>query len=362
MSRLLMYTDVHCSRTSSILPPYSNEGSIYTTRLQMIIDSFKWMYETADRYQIDTIINLGDLFDKNHLKCDELTAVSDCYKLSHGIPEIHIVGNHELLDEDKNFYATSILKNYSFIKIYDHPDVINDEISVLPYMNYKNISYDLLDSIDNKILLSHIDIKGSSVRSGYDLTCGVDPEFLLMNFDKVFNGHIHKRSIVKEGSDSDKYIMNIGSMSSISFADSNTYIPGITVFDTKTNDVQFIENPYTILFRKFTANSVSELDKIFSNLDKKFRYVLCVTCPYEKRSDIDDYINSRCENNEILIVAYKICTTINSHMLTPDNDIVRQFNLSTDIKSDFISFIKSDEGSKQIKYPIDKVIDVLGEV
>ena len=75
MSRILIYSDLHCSYTSSILPLYSKNTNGFTTRLQMIIDTGKWISDIAEKEPVDLIVNGGDTFDSILVKAEELSAV-----------------------------------------------------------------------------------------------------------------------------------------------------------------------------------------------------------------------------------------------------------------------------------------------
>ena len=297
--KLGIYTDLHCSYTSSIMPLYS-DNSMYTTRLNMIVNSGKWMYDLFDKHNVDLIANLGDTFDKNIIKSEELTAISEFYSYSKGVDEIVLVGNHEMVNSE--FNAISVLDNYPFIKVYDKPEKISDIISVMPYMKPEDIKYDDICELSNKILLSHIDIKGSSIRTGYDLEYGIDPEYLSINFESSFNGHIHKRGKVNT---SDNLVINVGSISSISFSDSNSYIPGITIYNTETKEIKFFQNPHSILFRKYHVIDMSNLISIVKNLQKDYKYIIGLEVPYDIKDEVREYINSLS-----IVIASRISTYI----------------------------------------------------
>ena len=49
-----IYSDVHISRTSSIMPLYLNENSKYTLRLQNCINSMNEMYQTFENKKTRT--------------------------------------------------------------------------------------------------------------------------------------------------------------------------------------------------------------------------------------------------------------------------------------------------------------------
>ena len=111
-----IYSDLHISRNSSIMPLHK-EDSKYSTRLQMILDTGKWMYEEFEKQGVELIVNCGDTVDSSVLKADEISALQEFYSYSKGVEEYHIVGNHEL--SDKNFYSTSILNQLKFVTIVD---------------------------------------------------------------------------------------------------------------------------------------------------------------------------------------------------------------------------------------------------
>lgn len=345
-----IYTDMHCAYTSSIMPLYT-DSSKYTTRLDMIIKSGKWMYDLFDYYHVDLIANLGDTFDKNIIKSEELTAISEFYSYSKEVPEIVLVGNHEMVNGE--FNAINILDNYSFITVYDSPCKLNDEISVIPYMKIEDITYDLLSELNNKILLSHIDIKGSSIRTGYDLEFGVDPEYLSMNFETTLNGHIHKHSVVNT---SDNKVINVGSMTSMSFSDSNSYIPGVMIYDTETRKFEFFENPWAVLFRKYYIKDMKHLvDIIGRNINKKYKYIIGVEVPYEIRDDARTYLS----NNEN-IIASRVTTYIKegTSIVTESNQ--NRISLYSNINGEFLSFIKDNQNL--LKYPYDKYEDIISKI
>ena len=116
--RVGIYTDIHCSYTSSILPLHI-DNSCYTARLKMVVDTFKWMYELFEHNNVDYIVNCGDLFDSYRLRAEEISAMAESLSYNSGIPEYHIIGNHEVMDVRRNFYATALLNNYNYISYYN---------------------------------------------------------------------------------------------------------------------------------------------------------------------------------------------------------------------------------------------------
>ena len=102
-----------------------------------------------------------------------------------------------------------------------------------------------------------------------------------MNFETTLNGHIHKHSVVNT---SDNKVINVGSMTSMSFSDSNSYVPGVMIYDTETRKFEFFENPWAVLFRKYYIKDMKHLvDTIGRNINKKYKYIIGVEVPYEIR-------------------------------------------------------------------------------
>lgn len=338
MSKYLIFSDLHASYNSSIMPLYCEESK-YTTRLQMIIDTLKWIFEIAQKENVDKIIFGGDWFDSHTVRSEELTAVTEAMSYyNNEIPFIVITGNHDILDNNNDFYSSSILKNYESIQVYDKPTKIDNELSVLPYMKPQDIDYDLLQSISNKILISHIDLRGSHLRPDYQMETGVDPELFAMNFERTFNGHIHTAEELTPS------VMNVGNCCSNSFSDSNSYIHGCIIFDSENNKYVRYYNPYTILFRSLSVNSLSEFISYTKKL-MSYKYILKIKVDSDLKNDIKNYIDSSCNN----IIACKfIC---NFKLRNMDDSLKLQID-SDSIVQDFVNFLESGEVNlkSNIKY------------
>lgn len=349
-----IYTDLHCSYTSSILP-INTQGTKFSTRLQMIIDTGEWLNNLFNSNGVDMIINGGDTCDSNILKSTEITALSEFFKkFDGGIPHYVITGNHEILDDESEFHATSILDGLPNIYVISKPKKLNDCVSVLPYRKDTEVSNELLKSLSNKLLVSHIDIMGSSLRAEYIMDSGVSPELLAEYFDFVANGHLHTAERVNTSKNT---VYNIGSVSSVSFVDNNGYIPSAVIYDTDTGKLERFCNPHAILFRKINVGSVSELINVVTGMNSSYRYVIRVTCPYDCRDDIRNFLSGR-EN----VLSYRVVSnnqgkTVN---LSGDSLLVKNLDRRSDMKSEFVKFLNSNPDS--MKYPMKEYMEVLGNI
>lgn len=354
--------DIHASYTSSIMPIYQ-EGSKYTTRLQMCIDSIKWSQNLFNSKNVAFVVNLGDLFDNTVVRSEELTAVSEAYSTSN-ITEFYLLGNHETLDVNRKFYSTAMLdrENVNTVTQPSRITINGIDISFIPYMKYGEIDHKLLKSISSDIVFTHIDIKGSSLRQDYTAEFGVEPELLSMYFKHVFNGHIHtaERLLPEKGYD----IRNVGSLTSTSFADSNEYIPSAHIYDTETGVFESYQNPYAILFRRIKVNSITELYNKLEMFKNQFRYIIRAVVPYDIREECSKIINDVPN-----IITSRVVSDISSqelHKLNNNNKEMMKIVSRDNLKVEFLNFLKSDYekiGSKEVlKYPYNKYLEVMSEL
>ena len=351
-----IYTDAHFSVNSSILS--GTTGTDYSKRLDMLVNSFEWMYQVFEEDGVELIVNGGDLIDSDLLKAREGSALAKALSYSNGTPEIHILGNHEMEDYTGNYSSVALLDSNRSITVYDKPTKINDVLSVLPYTkDYDSIDF---ESIKNKVLISHIDYEGMRV-GGIQLTNGVNMNVVSEYFDLVLNGHIHTPSPVGK-------VMNIGSCVGHSFSDDyRLSYPSIMILDTYTLETKRIQNPHSVLFLKFDGSSLGD----FANSIKDYKNLPNPKCvkfevPYEVRDEAKEFVESILDDYRI--VSYRIQTKITkSNIMTNKEEIesvqstelgmdalVNYVNLQDDDslpapKSDIVSLINSNIRNEVIK-------------
>ena len=196
--------------------------------------------------------------------------------------EIGLLLNHEMINQD--FNAIEILNNINNITVISEPSTVNTNIifptskeqniklAFLPYCDYR----DILEFPEGDFLFSHQDIQGSCIRGDFKLPNGIDQNDL-SKYKLVFNGHIHKSSIMKN-------IINVGSISTHSFSDDQENVPKCYIFDTNTLDLTTFKPTCCPLFRKIEIKkNISELYAFIDQLDKNYKYILHIICPFEKK-------------------------------------------------------------------------------
>lgn len=332
--RIGIYSDLHVSRTSSILPLHTNDGK-YTARLQMILNTGKWMYEQFSRNSVDLIVNCGDTLDSSTVKAEELTAISEFYSYSRGIPEIHLLGNHELQDNGHQFYSSAILNNIKNIKVISEPTVdTENNLVFVPYNKPDEVLSREISNMSGDIMFSHIDLKGSTLRGSYVLDTGFNPDVISKNVNMVINGHLH----TAEKLNTTKPVWNIGSVSSVSFSDNSKYIPSICILDTESHKITRLENPHAILFRKITIKSVSDITRYLSS--NVYKLALSVTAPYNIVDAVKDIISK--EEN---VIASRVISDT-SRIIDKVRETRQDIELSSNIEQEFIKFLKIQDKNR----------------
>lgn len=338
-----IYTDVHCAFTSSILP-LQIQNSKYTARLKMIVDTFRWMYDVFEEHSVDMIVNCGDLFDTFKLRAEEISAMAEALSFSRSVPEYHIVGNHELMDKRRNFYATALLKNYKYITVVDQPLKLHNGMSFLPYMRWED-AQDCLPLLSNDILFSHIDIEGSQVTPQFQLDTGIASQKLSDMFKLVINGHIHTYQKMRSN------VYNIGASTSTSFSDDPNYHPSIGILDTDTLQFYKVNNPHAIRFERVLADNLDDIRNFCDSLD----HLCALRCEISPLIKADaNHLLESCEN----VVAFRLISN-ESEVTNASSDDVSLLELKTDVDKEFVNYLKSTD---ELKYPLADYLSVVNKL
>ena len=266
MSKVLLYADNHWAQYSSIL---RRRGEEFSVRLENQINSINWLESLATECGCDSIICLGDFFDRDNLNSEELSALN-AIKWNRDANHYFLVGNHEMGVHNLTYNSAKVFNMINHCETIDKPQF-------LPQSNILFIPYDL-DSTNkqlkdyftdgqvpnNLIVLSHNDIKGVQYgkfvsQSGFDLT---DIE---TNCAMFINGHLHNGTFLN----TKKTILNLGNLTGQNFSeDASKYAHNVCVLDTDTMEYYFYENPYAFNFYKLdlTNKSMKAIQKLIKGL------------------------------------------------------------------------------------------------
>lgn len=335
--KLFIYSDVHISRTSSILPLTSSVQN-YTYRQNMIIETARWMSGLINDLKPDMILNLGDTFDQNTLSSYDVDTANEFFnKFPKRIPHFILCGNHEMLNQDYN--VLKLLDNKDNISIIDKPETIENIMTLVPYCDYNDLD---LSQYNSKYLFLHHDIYGSKVSPTNTLDFGISQDSL-SKFDLVFNGHVHASS--RFGN-----VINVGSITTHSFADSSETVPTCYLFDTITQEITEYSNICCPLFRKIPANTIEELHSSLGILDSRFNYVLHIDCAFEIKQEVEGFLKDIPN-----IITYKITTkSIKQDEQIQENEVKIESNL--DVMKSFKDFLNT---GVELRYPMNLYNEIL---
>ena len=283
MAKGLYIGDIHWSEFSSLL---RRMGTDFSMRLENLINSVNWVEETAEKMGVDYIIYHGDFFDKPEINANEIKALNHIW-WAHGIEHYFIVGNHESPMMDLKSSSTHLFNMIPNCKVFNIATKLNikgDEFLFLPYTKDEN-KQNLESYGCNKdtIVISHNDIKG--IQYGPIISKnGFNIDDIENNCKIFFNGHIHNGSkFCKNG-------YNLGNLTGQNFSeDAFKYKHNIVVYDTITNNIEYVENPYAFNFYILEVNRVEDLEETL--LYRMSNVVMTVKCPENIVNDIKQIID-----------------------------------------------------------------------
>ena len=334
MSKILLYTDVHLSTSSSII---RKRGHNYSDRLENVIKSVTWAENKAVELGCDEIICLGDFFDKPILNDEELTALTEIQWSN--LPHTFIVGNHESSVDGLRFNSVKSLQGFNFNIVSEVTVRSNDNVDLvfIPYILEENRKplRDYLKKEKYNIIFSHNDIKGiryGKIESphGFELS-------EIEDCCKLFlNGHLHNGTFLNKN----KTILNLGNLTGQNFGeDAFNYSHCALVVDTETFELTFIENPHAYNFYKIDIEKASDISRVKSKL--KNNAVVSFRCLDSLEPTLRDYLV-----NESLINTYKI--NVYSDDNREDTTLDSELMNSVDHLKQFRDFILEQLGSSKV--------------
>ena len=211
------------------------------------------LFPYMEENEIDTIVQLGDLFDRRKYINFQSLAMAKEYLFNEleqrGITLHTLLGNHDVFYKNtlKVNSTGLVLGEYNNIIMYDKPTIIYFEdvqFDVIPWICEDNIAEctDFISNSKSDFCFGHFELAGFEMDRGTICHEGQDASSL-RRYETVFTGHFHHRS--KNGN-----IYYIGTPYEMTWSDHNDP-KGFVVFDTDTREHEFIENPHTI-FRKIS--------------------------------------------------------------------------------------------------------------
>lgn len=238
MSKVALITDTHFGARSDSIPFDNFFRKFYLEKF----------WKEVDKHGIRTIFHLGDCFDRR--KYINFNTLSSCREYffdeakKRNVKLVMIVGNHDTFFKNTNNVNSPslLLKDYDNIVAYTGPiEYSEDGLSILlmPWIctdNY-NECMQAVKMSKSRVMFGHLEIAGFQMYKGHENDEGFDRK-LFSNFDMVFSGHFHHRSSADN-------VIYLGNPYEITWADYDDP-RGFHIFDTRSLDLEFIENPFNI--------------------------------------------------------------------------------------------------------------------
>ena len=234
--RYLCFSDIHFHHTHRF-SHITSEG--YTVRELEHLSCAQDIINICQTENIDKILFCGDLYQAvgDNLSTQTQAAVCEFVdKLRRVKPLDMLVGNHDQSSTTnyKNVHKLIPFKYWDNVTVYDKPTVVNDYFVFMPYCTSDEYAVSVLENIQNKqdkVVFSHLELKGINLGNGIETTHGVPLE-LLSQFKMTIQGHYHGSSSYGPN------VKVIGSTQRLSFKDPGKARDNIIIYDTETNKIE----------------------------------------------------------------------------------------------------------------------------
>ncbi len=235
---------------------------------QHFIDHYRRFYGKVvipfiDAYNIDTVIALGDTFDKRRsINFMSLEAAKDMWfdPLAERNVRMHmLVGNHDIYYKNtlRINAPAELLLGYTNITVHDRSTTVDfDGLSILllPWICDENREQSLqaINESNASVCMGHLELNGFEAHPGHVMMNGMDHN-IFKKFDKVFSGHYH----MKSNRDNIKYLGNPYQL----YWNDYGCKRGFHVFDTDTLKTTFYRNPFNTFHKLYYNNGIGTIDE-----------------------------------------------------------------------------------------------------
>lgn len=303
-----------------------------------------------DKHKIDTVIHLGDVFDRRkYINFASLQTCKDYFFEPLAIRNIdtHIIaGNHDTFYKNTNEINSPdlLLGEYKNIHAYSEPiEVTFDGTSILlmPWIcsgNYKEAMY-AMEQTKSQLLFGHFEISGFEMYKG-SVNDGGFETGLFSKFDMVLSGHFHHKS-------SRQNIHYLGTPYEITWSDYDDQ-KGFHVFDTDTRELTFVPNPLRIFHKIFYNDIDKTLDEVVNQDFSEYRDSIVKVVVKNKTNPLwFDFFIEKLEQNGIHDMQ-----VVEDHLnlnLDDDNDIINEAEDTITILNKYVAQLDLDVDRNKIE-------------
>lgn len=211
---------------------------------------------------IDTVIQMGDLFDRRKFINFNSLYLSRKYlfnKIEENNIKFHtLLGNHDVSFKNTLEVNSSslLLKDYENIIVHENfttLDLHGIPVDIIPWICDENENEIMEKVIQSKshLCLGHFEIDGFEMDRGNVHHGGLDRK-KLKRYDIVLSGHFHHKS-------SKDNITYVGTPYEMTWSDYNDP-KGFHVFDLHTRELEFVSNPYNMFHKISYDDTVTDFE------------------------------------------------------------------------------------------------------
>ncbi len=333
--KILLITDQHFG--------VRNDSQYYVSKYRTFYEGTVLPY--IDKHKIDTIICLGDTFDRRkYVNFHSLDAAKEMWfdpLRERGVHMYMLIGNHDIYY--KNTLRVNspelLLSEYSNIDVVSNPrelSISGCDFLLLPWICDENRA-ESLKSIEEStagICLGHLELNGFEAVPGHTMEHGDDPS-IFDKFDLVCSGHFHMKSRKKN-------IQYLGNPYQLYWNDYGQE-RGFHVINTSSKRLSFVKNPNK-MFHKIIYKD-SETSKINYN-ELEGCYVKLIVETKEDQVCFDKILKKINESNvadlKIIEDQFVYLEDIDDSMETEDTLAILQKCVSEiDNKDEIFAILKS---------------------
>lgn len=296
MSKILISSDLH-------VHPHKKSAD----RLKDCLNALEWIFQTADKEKINTLVFAGDLFHDRQ-KIDVLTyqRIFELFRKYMDNKTVYLLlGNHDMWHYSKwDISSVYPLSSIDGVKVVAEPttlDILDHQISFLPYTHDPDKD---LKSIKNdskyKVLFGHVAIDGAVWNVTYGTTADVSIEHdgdmkkvsadIFEDWNQVFLGHYHAKQELKTESIDGFCVEYIGSPLQLDFGEAFQN-KEIIIYDLESHDKKYVRNKFS---PQHYVISPKEIEKY--NLENNFVQILVDDIA---SSDLVDMKNDILKDNKV---------------------------------------------------------------
>ena len=261
---------------------------------QIFHDYFEKFYQevffpTLEKEGIKTVLHLGDCFDVrkgiDYWSLDWAKRVFFDPLQDRGIQVHIVVGNHDI------FYKNTLkinapglnLNEYENVTCYSSPQdvrVEGENVFFIPWICEDNAE-EFVESMaysEASVAMGHLEIAGFYANQNYQCQHGTDAR-VFSQFSKVFSGHFHKKN-------SNGNITYLGNPYQLYWNDEGD-TRGFHLFDLGTEELEFIENPYSMYSKIYYNEDESKLFNPHKHENKYIKLIVEKSTPRKLSKLVD---------------------------------------------------------------------------